>query len=78
MALELEPFIQHGHVIEVKGKTQQGARVMVNGEQVPIIGDDGSFNYFTPPLPAGESMITITAQNERGGVNTQTKRVVIQ
>ena len=78
LALELEPFIQHGHVIEVKGKTQQGARVMVNGEQVPIIGDDGSFNYFTPPLPAGESMITITAQNERGGVNTQTKRVVIQ
>jgi len=29
--LELDPFIQHGHVIEVTGKTQIGARVMVNG-----------------------------------------------
>ena len=78
LALELEPFVQHGHVIEVKGKTQQGARVMVNGEQVPVIDDDGKFNYFTPALPTGESVITITAQNEKGGVATQTKKVVIQ
>lgn len=78
MGLDLDEFIQHGHVIEVKGRTEQGARVMVNGEQVPVIGDDGTFNYFTPPLPTGESMITITAQNEKGGVNTQTKRIVIQ
>ena len=78
LPLDLEPFMQHGHVIEVKGKTQQGARVMVNGEQVPVINDDGSFNFFTPPLPTGESVITVTAQNEKGGVATQTKRVVIQ
>jgi hypothetical protein len=78
LALELEPFVQHGHVIEVKGKTQQGARVMVNGQQVPVIDDDGKFNYFTPALPTGESIITITAQNEKGGVATQTKKVVIQ
>lgn len=78
LALELEPFVQHGHVIEVKGRTQQGARVMVNGEQVPVIDDDGKFNYFTPALPTGESIITITAQNEKGGVATQTKKVLIQ
>ena len=35
--LELDPFIQHGHVIEVTGKTQTGARVMVNGSEVPMI-----------------------------------------
>ena len=78
LPLDLEPFIQHSHVIEVKGKTQQGARVMVNGEQVPVINDDGSFTFFTPALPTGESMITVTAQNEKGGVATLTKRVVIQ
>lgn len=78
LALDLDPFIQHSHVIEVKGKTQQGARVMVNGEQVPVVNDDGSFTFFTPPLPTGESVITVTAQNEKGGVSTQTKRVVIQ
>jgi hypothetical protein len=78
MSLELDPFIQHGHVIEVTGKTESGARVMVNGREVPMVGTDGSFHYFTPPLPPGESVITITAQNAQGGVNTQQKKVVIQ
>jgi hypothetical protein len=76
--LELNPFVQHGHVIEVQGKTEVGARVMVNGREVPLIGTDGTFHYFTPPLPAGENMITVTAQNSQGGVNTQQKKVVIQ
>jgi hypothetical protein len=78
MRLELDPFIQHGHVIEVRGRTENDARVMVNGREVPLIAGDGSFHYFTPPLPNGESVITITAQNARGGVNTQQKTVVIQ
>jgi hypothetical protein len=78
MSLDLDPFVQHGHVIEVKGKTEAGARVMVNGREVPIIGDDGSFHYFTPPLPNGESLITVTAQNLKGGVNTRQEKVVIQ
>ena len=78
MRLELDPFIQHGHVIEVRGKTEADARVMVNGREVPLIASDGTFHYFTPPLPNGESVITITAQNARGGVNTQQKTVVIQ
>jgi hypothetical protein len=78
MNLELDPFVQHGHVIEVMGKTEVGARVMVNGREVPLINADGTFHYFTPPLPEGESVITITAQNARGGVNTQQKKVVVQ
>jgi hypothetical protein len=76
--LEIDPFIQHGHVIEVAGKTELGARVMVNGHEVPIVTTDGTFHYFTPPLPTGESLITVTAQNSQGGVNTKQQRVVIQ
>jgi hypothetical protein len=76
--LELDPFVQHGHVIEVTGKTQTGARVMVNGREVPMIGQDGTFHFFTPPLPPGESVITVTAQTAQGGVNTQQKKIVIQ
>jgi hypothetical protein len=76
--LELDPFIQHGHVIEVTGKTQTGARVMVNGSEVPMLGGDGSFHYFTPPLPPGEAVITVTAQTAQGGVNTQQKKIIIQ
>jgi hypothetical protein len=76
--LELDPLVQHGHVIELIGRTEVGARVMVNGREVPLIAQDGSFHYFTPPLPAGESVITVTAQNSKGGVNTLQKKVVIQ
>jgi hypothetical protein len=78
LALELDPFIQHGHVIEVRGKTEPSARVMVNGQEVPVITSEGQFHYFTPPLPTGENVITITAQNTKGGVSTMTKKVVIQ
>ena len=78
LALELDPLVQHGHVIEVRGKTDPSARVMVNGEEVPVVGGDGSFRYYTPPLPQGESVITVTAQNTKGGVSTQTKKVVVQ
>jgi hypothetical protein len=76
--LDIDPLIQHGHVIEVTGKTENGERVMVNGHEVPVIGTDGGFHYFMPPLPTGESVITITAQNSKGGVNTQQQKVVIQ
>ena len=76
--LELDPFVQHGHVIEVAGKTQVGARVMVNGREVPMIATDGTFHYFTPPLPPGEAVIVVTAQTAQGGVNTQQKKIIIQ
>ena len=78
LALELNPMVQHGHVIEISGKTDPTARVMVNSQEVPIIANDGTFHFFTSPLPNGENLITITAQNAKGGVSTQTKKVVIQ
>jgi len=78
LPLDLQPMVQHGHVIEVRGKTESNARVMVNGQEVPMLSNDGSFQYLTPPLPSGENVITITAQNSKGGVNTQQKKVVIQ
>jgi hypothetical protein len=78
LALELDPFIQHGHVIELTGKTELGARIMVNGHEVPVVSTDGRFHYFTPPLPTGETLITVTAQDAKGGVNTQQQKIVIQ
>jgi hypothetical protein len=51
---------------------------MVNGREVPMIGPDGTFHFFTPPLPTGESVITVTAQTAQGGVNTQQKKIILQ
>ena len=79
VAIDLEiELSQHGHVIEVTGKTETGARVMVNGREVTFVTNDGTFHYFTPPLPTGENTITVTAQNSHGGVNTKQQKVVIQ
>ena len=62
----------------MRGRTDPDARVMVNGAEVPLINADGSFRYFTRPLTVGESTITVTAQNVRGGVNTKQQTVLIQ
>ena len=78
LALDIDPFLQHGHVVEVVGRTEAGARVLVNGREVPMVTDDGSFHYFTPPLPNGENLITVTAQNAKGGVKTRQAKVVIE
>ena len=78
IGLDLDPLIQHGRVLELTGKTEQGARVMVNGREVPMVGSDGRFHYFTPPMPPGESVVTITAQDSKGGVNTLQRKVLIQ
>jgi hypothetical protein len=76
--LELEPLMQHGHIIEVKGRTEPNAKVMVNGKEAVDVRPDGSFSAFTTELPSGENVITITAQNARGGVRTKQQKVVIQ
>lgn len=75
--LEIEAFSQHGHVIEIKGHTEPGARVLVNGQEA-IVDSDGSFRHFTNPLPTGDNYITITAQNQKGGVSTKSEKITIQ
>ena len=77
LPLDIQPFVQRGHMIEVRGKTEPNARVMVNGVEVPS-QPDGSFSYFSSPLPTGENVITITAQNSKGGVRTLQKKVIIE
>ncbi|MGE0407485.1 MAG: hypothetical protein AB7O65_14415 [Candidatus Korobacteraceae bacterium] len=75
--LEVLELIKHGHVIQVRGRTQLPANVMVNGQFVPNVNQDGSFDYFTPLLGDGENTISITAQNSHGGVRTIRKTVTI-
>jgi hypothetical protein len=75
--LELDAFSQHGHLIEITGHTEPGARVMVNGQEA-VVTSDGGFHHFTNFLPTGDNYITITAQNQKGGVNTRREKVTIQ
>ncbi|HLJ23075.1 MAG TPA: FecR domain-containing protein [Candidatus Acidoferrales bacterium] len=75
MLLEVGSTELHGNVVEITGRTEPGAALIINGEQVADIRSDGTFKYFTAPLTRGSQTIVLTGQNRRGG--TAIKRVEI-
>jgi hypothetical protein len=77
MLLEIEATQLHGNSVEVIGRTEPGAVLLINGQPVTSIGADGSFRYFTPPLARGTHTIVVVGQNRRGGTATQRKTIVI-
>jgi hypothetical protein len=75
MLLEVDGTELHGNVVELMGRTEPSAALIVNGEPVADIQRDGHFRYFTQPLSRGSHEIVVTGQNRRGG--TAIKRVPI-
>jgi len=77
--LEVERYVQHGKVIEIIGRTEPGATVLVNNQPVFNVAPNGSFKHFTQPLPStGPNRITITAQNSEGKIATLRQTITIQ
>lgn len=77
MLLEVDDTQIEGSVVEVSGRTEPGAALIINGEQVADISSDGRFRYFTQPMTRGSHEIVITGQNRRGGTAIVRKEVVI-
>jgi hypothetical protein len=77
MFLEVDNTELQGNVVEVIGRTEPGAALIVNGEQVADIKLDGHFRYFTQPMARGSHPIVITGQNRRGGTAIKRVEVVI-
>jgi hypothetical protein len=75
MLLEVDDTVLHGNVVEVSGRTEGGAALIINGQQVADIRQDGHFHYFTEPMTSGNHTLVIMGQNRRGG--TAIKRVDI-
>lgn len=75
MLLEVDGTELHGSVVELMGRTEPNAALIINGEAVADIQRDGHFRYFTQPLSRGSHEIVVTGQNRRGG--TAIKRVPI-
>ena len=75
MMLEIGGTELHGNVVEITGRTEPGAALIINGESVANIQSDGTFKFFTQGLARGSQTIAITGQNRRGG--TAIKRVEI-
>jgi hypothetical protein len=77
MLLEVDDTELQGNVVEVIGRTEPGAALIINGEQVADIQRDGRFRYFTQPMTRGSHTIVITGQNRRGGTAIKRLDVVI-
>lgn len=77
MLLEVDDTELHGNNVEVIGRTEPGAALMINGAQVADIKADGRFRYFTAPMTRGSHDIVITGQNRRGGTAIKHVTVVI-
>ena len=77
-SLNISDLVQHGHIVEVRGSTDAGAVVMINGQTATTIFEGNSFRHFLGPLPSGTTIITVTSQDQKGGVNTKQVAVTIQ
>ena len=79
LLLVVERTVQHGRVIEIIGRTEPGATVLINNEPVFSVAPNGSFKHFTSPLTiSGPNRITVTAQNSKGKLATVRKSITIQ
>ncbi|HKN76434.1 MAG TPA: hypothetical protein VJW94_14740 [Candidatus Acidoferrum sp.] len=77
MYLEITGTQIHGRVVEIIGRTEPGAALIVNGQPVPIIAADGTFRHFTEPLEPGQHTIVIIGENRRGGTNRVPVTIVV-
>jgi hypothetical protein len=77
MLLAVDDTELQGNVVEVIGRTEPGAALIINGASVADIKSDGHFRYFTDPMTRGSHTIVITGQNRRGGTAIKRVDVVI-
>src|SRR6266404_2982614 len=77
MRLEIQSTQLVGHAVEITGRTEPGAALIINGQPVPNIAKDGTFRHFTEPLLPGEHTIVVIGQNRRGGTGHQQVSVVV-
>lgn len=77
MLLEVQETRIQGPRVEIIGRTEPGAALIINGQPVPNIAKDGTFRHFTEALLPGEHTIVIIGQNRRGGTAQKSVSVVI-
>lgn len=64
------------NILQVKGRTEPGATVTVNGQAVEVQGD-GSFHEFITLDTLGKLTVVIRATGLNGGVNEQKRPVMV-
>jgi hypothetical protein len=77
MLLSIDSTQIHGRVAELIGKTEPGAALIINGQPVANIAQDGTFRHFTEPLEPGQHTIVVIGSNRRGGTAKQQVSIVV-
>jgi hypothetical protein len=65
--LSIQSLEVRSNILQIKGVTEAGASVTVNGQRVPV-QDDGAFNEFITLDEAGKQVVVIRATGINGGV----------
>lgn len=75
--LEVDEVKSYGSIFMVVGRSEPGARVEVNGEQVEI-GPDGTFNKTVQVTQEGWSFIEVRARDSAGNATVRRQRVFVE
>lgn len=75
--LEVDEVKDYGSIFMVVGRSEPGARVEVNGEQVELTAD-GSFNKAVQVTQEGWSFIEVRARDSAGNATVRRQRVFVE
>ena len=75
-SLDIESLEPSGNILHVKGRTEPGVNLTVNGQRVDV-QTDGTFNEFITLDRAGQQTVVIRATSIGGGVNELQRPVLV-
>jgi hypothetical protein len=75
-SLEIEALDVRANILQVKGKTEPGSTVTLNGHEIDLL-PDGSFNEFVTLGKTGRQDVKIRAVGLSGGVREVTRSVLV-
>ena len=77
MFLAIDRTQLEGNSVEIVGRTEPGAILIINGMQVADMDGSGNFRYFSQPQTSGSHRFMITGQNRRGDTTMKPVDIVI-
>jgi len=74
--LTIDTVDVRANILQIKGRTEPGATVTVNGQRVDVQAD-GSFNEFIQLAKLGRQIVVVKAVGINGGENEQRRSVLV-
>jgi hypothetical protein len=74
--LTIDTVDVRANILQIKGRTEPGATVTVNGQRVDV-QSDGSFNEFIQHVKLGRQIVVVKSVGINGGENEQRRSVLV-